>query len=183
MANPYASPVTTNHSGAPTVRPVSWRATIIQLTVLGGLSLAAWLTTSSIRAIALVAAAYLAYSFVARFFIAGAHRRGVVRVRMGRYEEAIPAFEESYAFFARHPWVDRYRALTLLSAAAMNYREMALCNLGFCFAQIGDAKKAKEYYLKALSDFPDSILASASLRMIEAGEGAARFSSEAISSN
>jgi len=45
---------------------------------------------------------------------------------------------------------------------------MALVNIGFCHGQLGNAELAKEYYQKALQEFSDSVMAKASLNMIEA---------------
>src|SRR5438067_318404 len=133
MSNPYASSsIAHTQRGAPTVRPVSWSAAAIQMTVFSLLLWAAWIYTRSPIAICIGSAIYLAYSFGSRLFFTWAHRRGMRLVRSGRYAEAIPAFDESRRFFTRHAWLDRFRAITMLSPAAMCYREMSLCNMAFC---------------------------------------------------
>ncbi|MEX2316199.1 MAG: tetratricopeptide repeat protein [Pirellulales bacterium] len=55
----------------------------------------------------------------------------------------------------------------MLSASAMSYREMALCNMAFCYAQAGDGQRAKDVYRQAIDLFPSSELARAGLRMLE----------------
>ena len=45
---------------------------------------------------------------------------------------------------------------------------MSLANIAFCYTQIGDGNKAKEYYEKALSQFPDSEMGKMGLRTIHA---------------
>jgi len=43
---------------------------------------------------------------------------------------------------------------------------MGLCNIAFCYSQINNGQKAKEYYELTLKEFPDNGLAIAGLRMI-----------------
>ena len=119
------------------------------------------------------AAAYLVYSIGSRFLIPRAHRRGMRLFRRQQYEQAISAFHESYDFFTRNVWLDRYRAAIMLSPSAMTYREMALCNIAFCYSQIGEGGKAKDYYRRALAEFPNNGLAQAALRLIESAEQSA----------
>lgn len=69
-------------------------------------------------------------------------------------------------FFTKNGWVDKYRFITLFSASKTSYREMGLCNVAFCYSQIADGEKAKEYYKMVLSEYPDSELAKVGLRMI-----------------
>ncbi|HEX7447932.1 MAG TPA: hypothetical protein VF306_10325 [Pirellulales bacterium] len=54
-----------------------------------------------------------------------------------------------------------------MSSSAISYREMALCNIAFCYAQLGNGENAELYYRRTLDEFPDSGLADAALRMIE----------------
>jgi len=173
MSNPYASPGSSSAmTGAPMVRPISWSAAAVQFVVLFGLIILAWSLTRSSEGIVFAAGGYLLYSFASRFLIAASHRRGIRLSRAGRYQEAIQAYEQSLKFFSRHPWIDRFRAVTLLSASAMTYREMALCNIAFCYAQLGERIQAKESYRRVLQEFPSNSLAIVSLRMIECGEQA-----------
>jgi tetratricopeptide (TPR) repeat protein len=115
-------------------------------------------------------AIYLIYSLCSRQIIASAHRTGIRLSKRGRFQEAIALFEQSYQFFTKHKWIDRFRSLVLMSPSAISYREMALVNIAFCHSQIGNAESAKEYYEKTLQEFPDSGMAKASLNMIKTFE-------------
>jgi tetratricopeptide (TPR) repeat protein len=154
----------------PTVRPISWPATIPQLAAVTLAVVVGWFTTNSASGAMWGAAVYLMYSFCSRTFIPRAHRRGIRLSQSQQYEEAIRAHEESYDFFTRHSWLDRYRAITMMSPSAMSYREMALINIAFAQSQIGNGEKAKEYYQQALDEFPHNGIAVAALNMIEAFE-------------
>lgn len=152
----------------PTVRPMSWLASIPQLLALAAAVTVGWLVTKSSSGVFWGAVVYLAYSFGSRRLIPHAHRRGMRLAQTQQFEDAIRAHEESYDFFTRHSWLDRYRSITMMSPSAISYREMALINIAFAYSQIGTGDKAKEYYQRAQEEFPDSAMANAALRMIEA---------------
>ena len=48
----------------------------------------------------------------------------------------------------------------------MNYKEMALCNIAFCYSQIGNGTKTIEYYKKTLEEFPENPIAESALKML-----------------
>lgn len=167
------------NSRIPTVRPVSWVATIPQFLTLMVAGSVGWLLTESSSGVFLGAAVYLTYSIASRLVIPSAHRRGVRLMRSGRFEEAIEAYTESYAFFTRHAWLDRYRSLTMMSPSAISYREMALINMAVAYSQIDRGDLAKAYYARALEEFPNSAMAATALKMIEAIEHASSKGVEA----
>jgi len=109
---------------------------------------------------------YLILSQLLRGLLAQSHRRGMAKVKSEKFAEAIPIFEKSYNFFKKYDWVDKYRFLTLLSSGRMTYKEMALNNIAFCYGQMGNGKLSKEYYERTLSEYPDSGMAKAALRML-----------------
>jgi len=113
--------------------------------------------------------AYMACSLALRSTIAASHRSAIRLVRQGRFEEAIPHYAASYEFFRRHAWVDRFRAVTLFSFSGISYREMALVGSAFCHTQIGEGRKARELYERALSEFPNSGMATTALNVMDAG--------------
>ncbi len=78
-----------------------------------------------------------------RKLIPRAHRRGIRLSQTQQFEDAIRAHKESYEFFTRHSWLDRYRSITMMSPSSMSYREMALINIAFAYGQIGNGEKAK----------------------------------------
>jgi len=133
----------------PTARPVSWPAVILKVVVFVSAIGTGWLITRDSNGVALGAGAYLVYSFGSRKLFLGDHRRGMQHIQQREFEEAIPDFKAGYSFFTRHSWLDRYRAITVLSPSAMSYREMALLNIAFAYGQLGEGAKSKEYYLRA----------------------------------
>lgn len=163
-------------SRTPIVKQYAWISVLPQLLVL---ALAIVVTHQVLRSPALNtsiligALIYLAYSFAVRNLLTKSHRKGIYLSKAGKFADAIPEFDASYEFFTSHLWVDRWRFLTMLSSSATSYREMALCNIGFCYGQIGDGRKSKEYYERALQEFPNSVLAIAALNIIQATENAA----------
>lgn len=114
---------------------------------------------------------YLVYSFGSRAILAREHKAGMRLTKRGSFAEAIPHYEESLAFFERHAWVDRWRALTMLSSGRLSYREMALVNIAFCYSQVGEGEKAEDYYRRTLADYPDSVIARTALRLMESVRG------------
>jgi len=102
-----------------------------------------------------------------RAVVAKDHQKGMHLVKKHEFAEAIPVFESSYKFFTHNSWVDEYRYITLLSSSRMCYREMALCNIAFCYTQIGEGKKAAEHYRKVLENYPENGLAQAGLKVLE----------------
>lgn len=106
---------------------------------------------------------YLLVSWVLRTTIPRFHRQGIRLVKQQKFAEAIPFFERSLVFFAQHWWVDRYRFLTMLSSSKLSYREMGLCNIAFCYTQIGQGHVAKQRYEHILAEYPENGLAQAGL--------------------
>jgi tetratricopeptide (TPR) repeat protein len=171
MVNPYASPIDgRSMRAAPLVRQASISGNAVTVAVVVALAAGGWLVTNSATGVVWGMGIYFAYAWLTRLLIPRDHRRGIRLVRQGRYEEAIQAFENSLSFFTRHSWIDRLRAITMLSPSAMSYREMALCNTAFCYSQIGQGAKSKAIYQSVLAEYPDNLLAPASLRMLETGE-------------
>ena len=151
----------------PVVRQISWIAVLPQLTALAcAVAIGVYLTQES-DGIILGAIAYLIYSTGSRMVIARDHRRGMRLYRNRQFAAAIQAYEDSYEFFTRHPWIDRLRAVIMMSPSAISYREMALCNIAFCYSQLGNGEEAFRYYRRALDEFPNSGLAAAALQMME----------------
>ncbi len=87
-------------------------------------------------------------------------------VKQNDFNGAIEYFKQSVDFFTKKEWLDKYRAVTMFSASKMSYREMALCNIAFCYAQTGRAEKAKALYEEILQEYPDNGIAYYSLNTI-----------------
>lgn len=110
---------------------------------------------------------YLLFSYSLRVFVPKSHRKGIKLMKEKKFEIAILNFENSYNFFVKNNWIDKYRYLTLLSSSKMTYREMALCNIAFCYGQIGNGKMMKEYYKKTLVEFPENSIAYSAIKAID----------------
>lgn len=158
-------------SNIPTVRQVAWVSLIPQLTVMGLLIYIYYIFQSQ-EPVLYGAITYMGLSVFLRTFVAKDHRDGMKLVRHHKFLEAISKFEKSVTFFTKNSWLDKYRFLTLLSSSKMTYKEMGLCNIAFCYSQTNNGQKAKEYYQQALTEFPESGLALAGLRMINSAENA-----------
>jgi tetratricopeptide (TPR) repeat protein len=152
------------------VRQTSWLMVVPQLLVLAlcmaltGLAL--W-PRLGIASASVGAFAYLAYSFGSRWVLLRPHRNGLRLTSDGNFPEAIRSFEQSYAFFSKHGWIDRYRYLTMLTPSAISFREMALINIAYCYVQMEDWARAKHSYQSILAQFPNSQLARRALELLD----------------
>jgi tetratricopeptide (TPR) repeat protein len=176
MANPYSTPAMPT-APMPVVRPILWLACLPQFLILGAVIAIGWFATRSLEGVVLGALSYLVYSYGSRAVLLRAHRRGMRLSGNLHYEAAIEAFQDSYAFLSRHPWIDRFRSITMLTPAAMCYREMALINIAAAYGQLGDGAAAKLYYQRAAAEFPSSTMARNALTFIDSVERAQALSS------
>lgn len=152
-------------SKAPIVKLTNWISIIPHLFIMG-LIILLWYQIHPEKSFVFGALTYLTISFLLRKFIPKDHRNGIKKINVEEFRAAIIDFEKSYQFFNKNKWIDTYRFITLLSASKMAYREMALVNIGFCYSQIEEGEKSKEYYERTLLEFPDCGLAIAALKMI-----------------
>ena len=156
-------------SNLPIVRQVSWVSLIPQIIILIALIYIARLFGfKNYEYIGLIF--YIIFIYVLRFQIPKDHRRGVKLYKKHNFSEAIPFFQNSYDFFKKHLWIDKFRFITLMFSSKISYTEMALLNMAFCHGQIGNGKKSKEIYEQVLKEFPNSEIAKASLRMFASAE-------------
>lgn len=156
-------------SKTPKVRQINYIAIIPHLLIMAGM-VWLWYQMYPENAFLFGAITYILTSFILRNLISKDHRNGIKNNNSENYKEAISDFEKSYTFFSKHEWVDKYRIVTLLSSSKMSYREMALANIGYCYSQIGEGNKAKEYYERTLKEFPESGLAKSALNMMNSVE-------------
>lgn len=151
------------------VRRLSRPAILLHLSILGGaIALAAKLFPDYRPTDAILVGAFpsFCWSLVARPLLTRHHRAGIRALRGGRFLEAVEAFERSLDFFTRHPALDRYRFLILMSAAASSYRELAMCNIGYAHARAGDLAAARGWCERALADYPGSAVARSVLESL-----------------
>ena len=156
-------------SGTPVIRQINWLAIALHLCIF--VALVYFFQFLQVGAPSLSAlAAYLVLVYFLRFFLAKYHRYGMLLLKRGEFEAAIQNFELSYSFFQKHAWLDKFRALFLLSSSRISYKEIALVNTAYCYSQLGNGAEAKAYYQQALKEFPNSGIAKAGLNMLKAGE-------------
>ena len=151
----------------PMIRQASLLGSIPNLAVL---ALFVWtgVTYDQRNGIIYGAAAFLALRFALRA-IPRDHRAGIGLVKNQQFADAIPHFLRSFDFFESKRWLDDHRAFFMLSPSSACYREMALANAAFCYSQVGDGANARKHYERCLELFPDSMLASTALAMMNAG--------------
>lgn len=92
--------------------------------------------------------------------------RGIRSVKSGKFKDAASSFEKSASFFAKYPFLDTWRFIILLSSSQYGYREMALTNLGFVYAKLGDHILSKKNYEMCIELNPKNKSALAALSLI-----------------
>lgn len=152
-------------SNPPIIKQVAWISLIPQIAFIFIL-IAVYNYFGSKEAGLFGALTYLALSMGLRYFIPKNHREGIQLTKKNQFEKAIAEYEKSHEFFSKNDWIDNYRFITLLSSSKMNYREMALCNIAFCYSQIGNGAKAIAFYKKTLVEFPENTIAESALKML-----------------
>ena len=149
-------------SNIPIIRQISWISFIPQIALV--IFLIFIYSLLNLKDPALYG--ILTYSIISvslKYFLIKSHTNGMKLVKLSKFEEAISKFENSYLYFTQNNWIDKYRFITLLSASKISYKEMALCNIAFCYSQIGNVKKVIEFYKKTLVDYPESKIAQTGL--------------------
>jgi tetratricopeptide (TPR) repeat protein len=154
-------------SNVPVVKQVSLLSIVPQVLVMALLMLLFYLLKFD-EFLIYGAASFLILVFLLRNLVARSHRTGMRLVKRQNFEAAIPLFQKSVAYFTKNAWVDKYRLFTLMSSSSMSYKEMGLCNIAFCYSQIGNGVQAKHYYEMVLKEFPQNGLAIAGLNMLNA---------------
>ena len=154
----------------PIVRKTAWSYIAPQLILMFLLTLFFWAAFPPIgvsMAAAYSAVVYLLYSFGSKAFLLRYHREGMRLSKVQQFREAIDKFERSYGFLEEYPWLDKYRFITMLDSSALSYREMALCNIAYSHAQLGQPVEALKYYQRALEEFPESEMAQSGIEFVE----------------
>lgn len=156
----------------PLINYVSWKLVLPQLAAAAVLILLArFLPPFRDLADAFVvgAAIYVTYSFGSRYFIASGNRLGLKAVANEEYDRALEYFQQSYAFFSEHEWLDRYRSITLMSPSKWSYREMALMNILTVHVRKKDFAAATEACRRVLEEFPNNQIAQSTFDMLTQG--------------
>jgi tetratricopeptide (TPR) repeat protein len=152
-------------SNIPFVKQIAWMSIIPQLIILF-IIIMLFVQLKVPNPPIVGAIVYWTCSIALRYFVPKSHREGMKFTKLQAYEKAIVSFKNSYDFFTKYRWVDNNRYLTLLSSSKMCYREMALCNIAFCYSQIGKGTNAIEYYSLVLEEYPENGLAKSGLAIL-----------------
>ncbi|MDR0227493.1 MAG: tetratricopeptide repeat protein [Flavobacteriaceae bacterium] len=153
----------------PMVRQTSWFAIVPQILLMSLLVLIFYKFDFR-EPIMVSCVIYLILSYGLKQVLAKDHAKGIQCSRRNDFTEAIKFYQKSAEFFKTNKWIDKYRSITLLSASKITYREMALLNIAFCYAQIGNGEKSIELYKEALLEYPNSGLAISALKMLESAQ-------------
>ncbi len=145
---------------------IDWLALIPKLFVIGILCLCFYpLDKQNFFLIAFVV--YFILTILARkLFFPNSLHEGIKLIREAKFDQAIPVVEKTIDYYTKHSWIDKYRFLLLISSAKRTIRESSICNLAYCYLQVGDIKNAKEIYQDVLIQYPENINAKSMLRTI-----------------
>lgn len=149
----------------PIVRQVSWPAALL-ITLLWVAIIAVLVILFKKHGIFIGVVLFSLLFILLQQLIPSSHNKGMKAIKQNDFKTAIEYFKQSAEFFTKNKWIDKYRAVTLLSASKMCYREMALCNMAFCYGQTMQAEKAKALYKEILDEYPDNGIAYYALNSI-----------------
>jgi tetratricopeptide (TPR) repeat protein len=147
-----------------------WRNASINLAVLALFCMAGFFLNRQ-WGVAAGALLFVFTSLSLRRTLASHHRKAIRHYSNKQWASAIEEYQRSLDFFSRYPWVDRYRAVTMLSSG-LSYREMGLLGLGFCYGQLGKGNESFSTYRQCLEEFPDSQMAATAVRLMESAKTA-----------
>ena len=110
---------------------------------------------------------YLLIAFALRklFFPLFIHQ-GIRLIKEEKFEQAIPFIQKTIDYYTKNSWVDKFRFLLMISSSKRTVRESSICNLAYCYLQIGEIKKSREIYQEVLTQYPKNINAKSLLNTI-----------------
>ncbi len=152
----------------------SWKRTIPQLFAMVftiGIMYLAIPSSLKQNSVLYGAIVYLGYSIGSRQLIPRHHRKGVSFLNSGKYEKALKSFKKSKQFFETHSWIDRYRPVVLMSPSIFSYHEMAMINIAEAYIQLNDISNAMKAYNEAIAQYPNNIIATTVLKIINSNSG------------
>jgi tetratricopeptide (TPR) repeat protein len=139
---------------------------LIAIAILTAIGYAAFPNLGVPFDIFIAALVYLVFCRIMRAKFVRDHRSGMKMYHAQKFQEAISHFEASYRFFSAHRHLDTWRSLLFGVASPNPYRVIALCNMAYCYSQVGDGQQAIKLYQQALQEEPCCALAKASLNML-----------------
>jgi hypothetical protein len=153
----------------PVLRQLQWTGLIPQFVAIAVLAVIVRVAFPNLGVpvdIFIGALGYLIFCRVMRARFVRDHKSGMRAYHAQKFQGAISHFEASYRFFSTHRWLDTWRSLLFGVASPNPYRVIALCNMAYCYSQIGEGQRAIKLYEQALHEEPDCTLAKASLNML-----------------
>jgi|SRR6185437_8505315 len=111
---------------------------------------------------------YLIIAFASRklFFPLVIHQ-GIRLIKEEKFAQAIPYIHKTIDYYTKNSWIDKFRFLLLISSSKSTIRESSICNLAYCYLQIGETNKSREIYQDILIQYPKSINAKSMLNTID----------------
>ena len=130
-----------------TIRPRNWfyeLLVVLELLLIVGVW---WMFSDSWQyAFIFGGLTYLTVAWILRLILQRHHRNGMQLLRQKNYKDASVAFQNSYNFFEKYPWIDKYRFVTMFSSNAIPFQQMAMNNLGICYLHMGEDAKALDAF-------------------------------------
>ena len=149
-------------------KEIAWLSLIPRLLYLGLLCLAFYpLDKKNFFIYAIIVHSLITFG-LRKWALPAVVHSSVALIKEGKFEEAIPYIKESIDYYDKHPWIDKYRFLLMVSSSKLCIMELLLCNLAYCHLQIGDVKIAKLTYEEVLRRYPENANARVQLQTINA---------------
>jgi tetratricopeptide (TPR) repeat protein len=110
---------------------------------------------------------YLLIAFALRkLFLPLVLHQGIQLIKEEKFEQAIPFIQKTVDYYTKNSWIDKFRFLLLISSSKSTIRESSICNLAYCYLQIGETKKSREIYQGVLTQYPKNKNAKSMLNTI-----------------
>jgi len=126
-----------------------------------------------------LAAALRLYRWAARRLFLADLYQGVRHIHRGEHQQALIAFQSQYYVLEGNLWLDRFRAVALLSPTTYSFREMALLFQVAPAVQLGDAARVETLTRECLRLNPLNVFAHTRLELIDAARRMARAETHA----
>lgn len=154
---------------SPTAHEFRWSFFLLQFAALGaciaaGLAVIGWGPWGAGAGMAV----FWTWTYGARACFCRHHSAGLKHIRRGEYEAALKCFARSEAYFAEHPRLDRWRAVSVMSTSAASLHEMAMVAQGSCLIRLGRAAEAHRMYERVRELYPDSPWTEGALALLDA---------------
>ncbi len=157
----------------PVVRPISWLRFLALFPICFGIVILFYLLGPFKEAfvnIILALAICFAFKLLIKNLLTSHYIKGMRYVKRQMYKEAVQEFEKNLEYWESHLTLNSIYWLISLHPSLFLPVELSLHNLGFCYGQLGEKNKSKEYYSRVLELNPQNGMAIVAMRLIETGE-------------